>query len=93
MPNSEIIKEFLYHSLSDEQLSNLEKYFKTNKTNVDLDPNSIQSTVFAEIKLFGGIGSSLSESHLDSLKSDGTPFLFRNYRGRNHTEIIHLNRD
>jgi len=89
---SNIIKEFLYHSLSNKQLTDLEEFFNKNKTNVDLDSLN-HTTMFSEINLLGGIANHVSDDDLIRLKTDGISLSFRNYRGRNYTEIIHLNCD
>ncbi|UMB61417.1 hypothetical protein MHL31_04235 [Lutibacter sp. A80] len=75
-----IIKEFLFHSLSNEQLVGFRKFFSIHSNNVMLFENSSQMDVMsAEIKIFGGVLSS-DFPDLDSmnLKIDDKFFLFPN---------------
>ena len=84
-----IIKEFLFHSISESQLSDLRNHFENNNSNVT-DINNPNLTFFAEIKILGGIQPPFSNDDLENLKSQHTSLLFRNYRGHNYTKTIQV---
>lgn len=84
---NEIIKEFLFHSLSESQLNDLTNYFNEKPNNIRLigDSNDI---LFSEIKLMGGCASVDPNNHLNQIQSSNTFLVFLDYQGNNETKII-----
>ena len=82
-----IIKEFLFHSLSESQLSDLKTYFSKELNNVRTE-NGFKDVSVAEIKLMGGSLCSSLNSSLNFPKTTDTFLVFPCYRGGSDIKII-----
>ena len=77
---SEIIKEFLYHSLNDSQKKDLEMYFSNKSNNFSLNQKPVKNNLIvleAHIKLMESIcplGDELP-SHLSDLETSNKSFV------------------
>lgn len=87
LSTNEIIKEFLFHSLSESQLNDLTNYFNEKPNNIRLVGNS-NDILCSEIKLMGGCPSVDPNNYLNQIQSSNTFLLFLDYQGNKKTKII-----